>query len=220
MYNTVKLFTFVEYILKCSYLLTHLKNKSMKLKQFVLGCCIVGIPVIANGQGFAIGKGASMITGLASFSSTGSDKVAGSESGSMSETVTTLTLTPSMDYFLFNNFFVGGGLGYSNQNSDVSNITELAIGPEIGYAFGNKDSKVFPYVNAGWNYISNKINQSSYSITSLSGSGVFFGFGAIFPVKSHIGLVLEGKYNTINYSGSTQNVNIFSLNFGVVGLLF
>jgi outer membrane protein W len=192
----------------------------MKLKNLLLICTILGLHVVAKGQGFAIGKGASMITGLASFSSSGSDNVSDSPLGSMSQTVTALSFTPSIDYFIFNNFFVGGDLGYSNQNSSISKITELAIGPEIGYAFGHEDSKVFPYLNAGWNYINYKINETSISISSLSGSGVSFGFGVIVPVKSHIGLVLEGKYNIINYTESSQSVNVFSLNFGLVGLLF
>jgi hypothetical protein len=188
----------------------------MKLKQIVLGCCIVGFPLITNGQGFAIGKGASMITGLASFSSTSYGSVSGSES----ESLTVVTFTPSIDYFLFNHFFVGGGLGYSSQNPNGTNMTVLAIGPEIGYAFGHQDSKVFPYLNAGWNYISNIVDESAFGKISSNGSGLSFGFGAIIPVKSHLGLVLEGKYNTINYSGSSQSVNVISLNFGVVGLLF
>ena len=187
----------------------------MKLKQFVLGCCIIGIPVIANGQGFAIGKGASMITGMASFSNRGSATVNGS-----SESVTTITFTPSMDYFLFNHFFVGGGLSYSSQTQNSTNVTGLAFGPEIGYAFGKPDSKVFPYLNAGWNYLNSKVDESYYGSPNLSGSDLSFGFGFIIPVKSHFGLVLQGKYDTINYSGSSQSVNVISLNFGVVGLLF
>jgi len=184
----------------------------MKLKQFVLVCCIVGIPVIANGQGFAIGKGASMITGLTSFSST--------SSGSGSGSVTSITLSPSMDYFLFDHFFVGGGIGYSSQNSNGSNVTGFTIGPEIGYAFGKQDSKVYPFLNVGWNYLNNTVNASYYDNSNLTGSDLSFGFGFIIPVKSHFGLVLQGKYDTINYSGSTENVNVISLNFGVVGLLF
>jgi hypothetical protein len=191
------------------------KKQSMKLKQILLSCCIIGIPVIANGQGFAIGKGASMITGLASFSSRGSATV-----NSSSESVTTITFSPSMDYFLFNHFFVGGGLSYSSQTQNGSNIAGMAIGPEIGYAFGKQDSKVFPYLNAGWNYLSSKIDEPYYSSSNLSGSDLSFGFGFIIPVKSHFGLVLQGKYDTINYSGSSQSVNVISLNFGVVGLLF
>lgn len=186
----------------------------MKLKQIVLGCCIVGLPIIANGQGFPIGKGASMITGLASFSSTSSSTSSGSGS------VTTVTFSPSMDYFLFNHFFVGGGLSYSSQTQNSLNVTGTAIGPEIGYAFGKPDSKVFPYLNAGWNYLNSKVDESYYGSPNLSGSDLSFGFGFIIPVKSHFGLVLQGKYDSINYSGSSQSVNVISLNFGVVGLLF
>ena len=157
-----------------------------------------------------------MITGLASFSSTKS----GTGLGSESENFTALTFSPSMDYFLFNHFFVGGGLSYSSQTLSGSNVTGMSIGPEIGYAFGKQDSKVFPYLNAGWNYLNSKVDESYYGSPSLGGSDLSFGFGFIFPVKSHFGLVLQGKYDTINYSGSSQSVNVISLNFGVVGLLF
>ena len=70
----------------------------MKLKSLLLICCIVGLHVVANGQGFAIGKGASMIMGTASFSS--------SSTGTGSEETHTLSFSPSMDYFIFNHFFI------------------------------------------------------------------------------------------------------------------
>jgi len=183
----------------------------MKLKKVVLICSIIALHVVANGQGLAIGKGASMITGLASFTSTGS--------GSGSVRTNVLTISPSMDYFILNHFFVGGGFSYSNQSMISSTITQLGIGPEIGYAFGNQDSKAFPYINAGWNYISTNFNPSN-GASSANGSGVSVGLGMIIPIKSHIGFVVEGKYNTFSFSEFNESENIISLNIGIVGLLF
>ena len=100
----------------------------MNLKHTLLVCSIIGMHVVASGQESVIGKGSSMITGLASYTSTGSTYA--------SDRSTILTISPSMDYFILNHFFVGGGLSYSNQSLESYKITGLSIGPEIGYAFG------------------------------------------------------------------------------------
>ena len=184
----------------------------MKLKSLLLICCIVGLHVVANGQGFAIGKGASMIMGTASFSS--------SSTGTGSEETHTLSFSPSMDYFIFNHFFIGGGLGYSSTTTMGSNVTNIAIGPEIGYATGNQDSRAYPFVNLGWNYLNSKIDASQFGPNGLSGSDISLGVGMIIPLKSHFGIVLQGKYDIVNYSGYDVKTNTISLNFGLVGLLF
>jgi len=170
------------------------------------------LSIKVHGQGFAIGRGATMITGLASFTSTGYS--------SGSDHTSVLTITPSINYFILDHFFIGGGFSYSNQSLNSGNITGLAIGPEIGYAFGKQDSKAFPYINAGWNFQSTKFDQSFYGLTDNNGSGVCFGLGMIIPLRSHVGFVLEGKYNKLNYSELNESVDVISLNFGIVGLLF
>lgn len=187
----------------------------MKFKKVALICSIIGLHVVANGQESAVGKGAFMISGMASFSSTGYS------SGSNHKTE--LTLSPSGDYFIMDHLFVGTGLSYSDSRIDGYKSTLLGIGPQIGYAFGNKDSKLFPYVNAGWNYLNNKMEVSilgSDGSTNFSSNGISLGIGVIVPVKKYIGLVFEGKYNRFNYSDSSESENKISINFGVVGLLF
>ncbi|MDD4972197.1 MAG: outer membrane beta-barrel protein [Paludibacter sp.] len=191
----------------------------MKLKKVILICSIIGLHVVAYGQELTIGKGTSMISGKASFSNTGYSSANATGSTSFTE----LTLSPSGDYFIVDHLFVGAGLSYLGTNTNGFKTTKLGIGPEIGYAFGNQDSKLFPYINAGWNYLKSTMDFSYFGTNATNNSsanGISFGIGVIVPVKTHIGLVLEGKYNNFNYSNSNEIDNVISVNFGIVGLLF
>jgi len=74
----------------------------MKFKSFFLFCSVVGICGVTNGQGFALGKGASMITGTGSISSSSSSYGSNTET----ERISFITISPSIDYFIFDHLFV------------------------------------------------------------------------------------------------------------------
>jgi hypothetical protein len=195
----------------------------MNLKHTLLVCSMIGMHVVASGQESAIGKGASLIKGLAGFTSTGY--------GPNIKRSNVLTISPAMDYFLLDHFFVGGALNYENTNSESFNTSMFGIGPEIGYAFGSQTSIVFPYLTAGWNFQKSKTDfliSNSTITTNNSGNGISLGLGVIIPVKSHLGIVVEGKYNMYSFSNTnnlsinktSDNSNVISFNFGIVGMLF
>lgn len=50
-----------------------------------------------------------------------------------SESITTLQLRPSIDYFIIDNLSFGGFLGLQYQATDQSDSTTFAIGPRFGY---------------------------------------------------------------------------------------
>ena len=96
-------------------------------------------------QEFAVDKGATFVAGLASFSN---------QSGELFEdydgnNTTKFNLSPSINYFVAKNFFVGGGLEFAYEKQGDYKTNSIGIGPQLGYAFGNANSTSFPFFDVG-----------------------------------------------------------------------
>jgi hypothetical protein len=183
----------------------------MKIRNLILICSLAGMNLAVHGQEDVVVKGTKMITGLCNFSSQGYN-------GS-STRLSTLNLSTSFDRFYYDNLFLGWGFSIGYQGVTGNNSSELAIGPDLGYAFGNENSKLYPFIAAGChiNYTSYSSSNSNYTTT---GAGVSVGLGLLIPVKKHLGLIIEGKYDNLQCFDLDLKQNTLSLNFGIVGLLF
>lgn len=165
---------------------------------------IVSLFVLNNlfGQEYVSDKGAMMISGAASFSSSGGRLYEDNNHKRM----TNLSIIPSVDYFLLRNLFIGGTIQYLT-NMSTSNI---GVGPNIGYVAGKPESKVFPFISTGLLY--------SWGSYGYSTSEYFIGVGVIVPVQKHIGITFGATYNS-NKMNNTPG-NIFALTVGLNGLLY
>jgi hypothetical protein len=170
-------------------------------------------------QEYAVDKGATFISGVASFTSQGGELFKDYDGNNAS----TFNLSPSVNYFVAKNFFVGGGLEFAHEKQGDYKTNSIGIGPQIGYAFGNENSTAFPYFDVGLRYYGMNIDYGSDN-SEGSGTDIFFGAGIVVPVKSHLGITIEAGYHMMDIkekeTDTSYSGNIFAIGIGIVGLLF
>ncbi len=193
----------------------------MKPKSILLIICSIGLSSILSAQEYAIDKKAMIISGSGSILSQGGDLYETPQN----EKVTIISLSPTINYFVFKNLFVGCGIEFYTESQGKDNSNSIGIGPQIGYAFGGPQSKVIPYIDLGIRYYKTKQYYGSLiGDFKMSGSDVLFGFGVIVPVNTYIGLILEGGYQLIRLKNKEYDIgnsgNTLSIGVGIVGLLF
>jgi hypothetical protein len=180
----------------------------MKFKNLLLLFSIIGLHLIANAQENLVGKGTKMIMGLGSFSSL--------RTNYSSDNINTLSLSGSYDRFYKDNMFIGVNLSSFYQNAYNFYDGALALGPEIGYVFGNQNSKIFPLIVGGCGFEVSDPGTAVYN----AGLNLSIGVGVIIPIQKNLGLIIQGKYDNLKFLGSDSKTNTISLNFGFLGLLF
>lgn len=191
----------------------------MKTKCMLLIFCS-GLFLNFAAQQYAIDKKATIISGMGIFSSQSGDLFEDTNGNGY----TTVTFNPTVNHFVTKNFFLGGGFEISTESQGTYHSNAIGIGPQLGYALGGPNSLVYPYLDLGISYYLMNADYGMNDNYHISGSDIAFGFGVIVPVKSHIGLIFEGGYHSINLKDKDSNQsysgNIFSLGLGVAGLLF
>ncbi|MFZ4799990.1 MAG: outer membrane beta-barrel protein [Bacteroidia bacterium] len=186
----------------------------MKTKCIFLICSFMCITNLLFSQKYAVDKGAIIASGTAGFSYS---------SGKLYEIngqgLTTISLTPSFNYLVIPNLFIGASTSLTYMSLGSNNATTLGIGPQFGYYIGKEESSVFPYATAGFKY--NMISSSGSSNT-INGSDISFGLGVLVPMKSHIGLTIEALYHiqSISASGTSVSGNMLSIGIGLSGLFY
>lgn len=170
-------------------------------------------------QDYAVDKGAIVISGMASFSSWGGDLYEGSDSSR----ATIITLAPNIDYFVVKNIFIGGRILFESMSQGDYSLTTFGIGPQFGYAFGQKNSNIFPYLIAGVYY--NTSTASNGTDITFSGFDFKFGGGLMFTVAKHIGINIGASYNLVNRKSDdagaeSESGDIIGLDVGISGLIF
>ncbi len=190
----------------------------MKSKYLLIIACLMVLSNFAFSQEFAADKGAVLFAGTGSFISSGDDLF---EDGDGNR-ATTFSLTPTFNYFVAKNIFVGGGMEFISSTQGDWGNNSFGIGPQIGYMFGNQESTVFPYIDAGLRLQSMKYKYKSLDDEKATGTDIFFSAGMIVPLKSHIGLVFEAGYHVMNLKQKETKHpgNIFAISIGIAGLLF
>ncbi len=192
----------------------------MKTKIMLLSIWFIGLCLTVSAQQYAIDKNATIISGLGSFMSQGGDLFEDTD-GNKAKTV---TFTPTINHFITKNFFIGGGIGFSTESQGDYKSNAIGLGPQIGYAFGNPQSKAIPYLDLGIRYYKMNYDYGFTDDYQISGSDIALGFGVIVPIKTHIGLIFEGGYHMLDLkdkdSDDTISGNIFSIAVGIAGLLF
>jgi hypothetical protein len=133
-------------------------------------------------------------------------------------TTTILALGASWNYMVYNGLSLGGSLGLMNLGSSTSggsgtyfsysgyssSYSLTLIGPRIAQYFGNKNSKIMPFVAGEMDIIT-----SSSELFSRSETIFRIGGGAVIKLVPNVGISLgldylkvEDQENTVNIMGT------------------
>ncbi|HLP75270.1 MAG TPA: outer membrane beta-barrel protein [Bacteroidales bacterium] len=193
----------------------------MKIRSIIIIIWFIGLSSTTSAQEYPIDKKAVIISGSGSLLSQGGDLYEGFEKGR----ATIINVSPTINYFILKHLFIGAGFDFYQESQRNINNNLFGIGPQIGYAFGGPDGRVFPYIDMGFRYYSSKQYYGGIvSDLKRSGSDAVFGFGVIVPVKTHIGILFEGGYHIIRLKNKVYDIgnsgNTLSIGLGISGLLF
>lgn len=109
-----------------------------------------------------------------------------------------ITITPSIGYFVVDNLSVGAQASFSITDGDYqSKASQLLIMPTIGYYFPTKRPvRPFVAVGAGYTNISMELDLQGSNVESMSFGGFAFagGAGAAFFLRNNISIDLMLEY--------------------------
>lgn len=199
----------------------------MNLKRLLIVVCfVVFLFSYSNAQNFAVDKGATCISGMASYINKSGDLYEGSGGGQVSR----FSISPIANHFIFKNIFVGVGGDYIHETGGVySSTNTYTVGPQIGYAYGDENSAAFPYLSIGGRYMWAKYDHNDpYFQSKTNGTDFFASLGVIVPIKDHVGLIFQGSYHMIRQQYESdfneyeydKNGSVVSLGIGIAGLLY
>jgi hypothetical protein len=100
---------------------------------------------------------------------------------------TSLQLAPAVDYFVLNNFSIGGFVAVNYVTSGDNHSTRFSIGPRVGYNFALSDLvSIWPKV--GFSYASTSATEGRTvgdTIVSTTISGSALALNAFVPIMFH-----------------------------------
>ena len=180
------------------------------------------------GAEFAAGKGAMIVSGSVGFANYSGDSYKTYENGEEKDAaLTEIWFQPALDYFIMDNLFIGGKLFFDSESQDPWSMSTFGIGPEIGYAFGKPESKMFPYGKLGFAYASSNYDPGTTGSTdyTITGTDIAIAVGLIFPVVEHVGFMPELSYHMESNKGDWDNAesmsdNVIMLSVGIAGLIW
>ena len=191
----------------------------MKSKVILSIICLSIFYNVANSQEFFTEQGSRLISGTVSMSSWGGDLFEDYDGNRSNQ----ITIASGYNYFIMNNLFVGGTLAYNGSMQGDSKDNEIAVGPQIGYMYGDANSTVYPFIVTGIHYQYSAIKYSSNDYKT-SGTDVIWGIGLVLPIKTHVGFTIEADYHMMNIkqkeSDQSYSGNTFLISIGIAGLLF
>lgn len=188
----------------------------------VMGVLVLFLLVVAPLQAqatYAIDKGAVVLDGSISFTSSGGDLY----ENTAGDRASSITAMPAVMYFVMPGLAVGGQLllDYSKQG-DVS-ATSLGVGPSVAYFFGGPDASVFPFVQGTFDYVHTKIDLGGGDDFSASGWGVTGAVGAAFMLTKTVALIGDAFYRIESakpQGGDSVKGNVFGISLGVGAFIF
>ncbi len=131
---------------------------------------------------------------------------------------TSFSVSPNADYFFTRYFYAGLGVKYSYAGFEGYKYQSYGVGPNLGFAYTMEEWPVV--LRANFSYWNNKTYQDHKDFDDTSTSNAYyFGGGIIFPLKSHIGITLDGHYVFYNYN-SAPNTKGLQFTLGISGLLY
>lgn len=194
--------------------------KSFFLKLLSINCFLFMSSVLLA-QEFGIDKNSFMVAGGFNFNH---------QDGKLFEDIdgngtNAISFNSSFSHFVLKGLFVGIGIGYDYQRTGANGTEQFEIGPHAGYAFGNKNSKIYPYVTGGILFTRLMAETDSYASSNpgeitLDGNIIFGGIGTMLNLYEHLGVKLELDYCRYNFDKFSYKGNNLNFSVGVVGYIF
>lgn len=176
---------------------------------YILFVLMFFLPFQLFSQDYAVDKGSFILGGSAGFLSQGGDLTG-------DERVTTITLNPSIHFFVVPNFAIGADIVFLNVSVAGESGSIFSIGPSLGYFFGHKNSSAYPFLRGSFIFQS---VSDSYTETDFK-----FGGGVVAMVAKNVGIVTEGFYmiQSLKPEGFDESIsgNTFGVQMGIAAFIF
>lgn len=165
---------------------------------------------------YAVDQGVLTLNGSLGFSSQ-----IFSQTGFTNSTLTTISLSPQISYFVISNLAIGGTVNFVSQSQSGSSLTQVGVGPTIAYYFGDQSVTVYPFVQGSFFYNSLSSGSGNSSSTA-SGVGFEADAGITSMLAKNIGLTLAAffQYSSYSQNNARFNISTFGVKVGITGFLF
>lgn len=153
-----------------------------------------------------------MVIGLAASAQTekGNYLVGGNFELNTAKNNTVIAFSPSLGYFLINNFAVGANLNLSYTKSLNAKTTGFGLGPFARYYLGTLNIR--PFGEADFNFTSQKTKVSSSS-TTVNGTSFFLGAGLAAFINRNVAIEGLAGYSHSDYAHASGSGG-FNLRIG------
>ena len=160
-------------------------------------------------KSYTVDQGSILLGGTAGFSSQGGDIIG-------NDRLTTITINPSLLYFVAPNVGIGGTINLLNMSHSGNSSTLFGIGPKVAYYFGDQNKTTFPFIAGSFIYNS---ASDSYTETDFQFSG---GFTSM--LNKYVGITGEAFYmiesRKSEGSDKTYSGNTFGIQLGIAVFIF
>jgi hypothetical protein len=190
-------------------------------KTFVaLTFVVCALPAAAQSRG-PTDKGSILAAGTASFVRSSF------EIDDNDETITGITVNPTLLFFVAPRVAVGGQLGISRVSSDNGSGTSWLLGPAARLYFGEASSRTLPYVGLGVSFGGSSSDSDDSNLESSSDIWGLEGIaGLTWMVTRQVGITGEAFFQRTSYendgpfAASEQKRTDIGIRFGFAAFLF
>jgi hypothetical protein len=174
----------------------------------MIGIIGLFLPALLNAQQYAVDRGVWQVSGSAGFQSSETE-IEGQSLGRS----TTISLVPSVMYFVSAGLAVGGELGLARSSFRGNTQTLIGVGPAATYYFGRSARTWYPFIGASVS-VSRNHPESGDDLTEWRYKG---GGGLLFLLSTAVGVNSELFYETGRQTsdGETAKGNRYGLAFGI-----
>ena len=169
----------------------------------------------AFSQDFAVDKGSILFAGMATFSTSGGDLYENADG----DRLMNMSIEPSVSYFVIQNVGVGLKASYNSASQGDYSSTALGAGPSLAYFLGDAESNMFPYLGAGFLYLT--ATEDDYT---LSGTNIAINVGVLVPVRKNLGIMIDAGYHMMSLKhenwDEAESGNIIMVGIGIAGILY
>jgi hypothetical protein len=188
--------------------------------------CVFLLHAAAFGAQHPFERGSTIFTFTAGFLSA-SDELYESYEG---KAFAAILLMPSVTYFFVSRIGVGGDMLLFLTGQEDNKSTTLGAGPKMMFTFGSEEAKCYPYLTMGFYFIRHDMEYDNlFSLyddidITLTGWRGKIGIGTNYMLTRHLGLTLEGSYNTdsleLEDGGDVKTGEMFIVTLGFTGFFF
>jgi hypothetical protein len=195
-------------------------------KIFLLVVCVALLHAIASGAQHPFEQGSKMFTFTAGFLNASGDLYESYDE----KTFTAILLMPSVTYFFVPRIGVGGDMLLFLTGQGDNKSTTLGIGPKMMFTFGSEEAKCYPYVTMGFYFIRHDMEYDNFFLlyddidVTYTGWRGKIGIGTSYMLTRHLGVTLEGSYNTdsleLKEGGDKKTGEMVIVTLGLIGVFF